>query len=136
MIDSLSSWFEHPALAVGGVAFSVLAVVASLLLVPRYLARLPSDFLTEQRPTQHASLAARVARNLLGVVLVLLGLLMLLLPGQGLLTLLVGVLLLDIPGKHALFQRVLGRPKVLSLVNKLRARHQVEPLRAIAPRAG
>lgn len=128
MIDSLSSWFEHPALAVCGVAFSVLAVVASLLLVPRYLARLPSDFLTEHRPTQHASLAARVARNLLGVVLVLLGLLMLLLPGQGLLTLLVGVLLLDIPGKHALFQRVLGRPKILSAVNKLRARHHVEPM--------
>lgn len=130
MIDTLSSWFSHPAVALGLGIFSVLAVVASLLLVPRYLARLPSDFLTEHRHAPQASPVLRVARNLLGVVLMLLGVLMLILPGQGLLTLLAGVLLLDIPGKHALLQRVLGRPKILGAVNKLRARHHAAPLAA------
>jgi hypothetical protein len=73
-------------------------------------------------------MAWRVARNLLGVVLVLLGVLMLVLPGQGILTLLVGVLLVDFPGKHKLVQRLLSRPKVLGIVNKLRTHRGSPPL--------
>jgi hypothetical protein len=69
-----------------------------------------------------------VLRNLLGVLLVLLGIAMLLLPGQGLLTLLVGLLLIDFPGKHQLVVRLLTRPKVLSVVNKLRAHRGAAPL--------
>jgi UPF0716 family protein affecting phage T7 exclusion len=105
----------------------VLAVVASVLLVPRYLASLPPDYLHGTR-RDGASMPVKVLRNLLGVVLVILGIAMLLLPGQGLLTLLVGLLLVDFPGKQQLIRRVLGRPKILSLVNKLRARHHVTPL--------
>jgi hypothetical protein len=62
------------------------------------------------------------------VLLVLLGVAMLLLPGQGLITLMVGVLLVDFPGKQRLVQRVLGRPKVLSAVNKLRVKRGSPPL--------
>lgn len=130
MIDAVESLLSHPAVAVGLAVFSVLAVLASLLLVPRYLAKLPRDFLINEAPAAHRAMLLRVLRNLFGVVLVVLGVLMLLLPGQGLLTLLVGLLLVDIPGKHALLQRVLGRPKVLGAVNKLRARHHAEPLAA------
>jgi hypothetical protein len=77
----------------------------------------------------HAPLWLRVLRNALGVLLVLLGLAMLVLPGQGLLTLAVGLMLVDFPGKHQLVVKLLSRPKVLGVVNKLRARHQAEPLR-------
>jgi hypothetical protein len=129
MPSDVSSWFSHPALLWGLGCFSVLAVLASLLLVPRYLASLPPDYLRGKR-RDGASLPFKVARNALGVVLVLLGIAMLVLPGQGLLTLLVGLLLLDFPGKQKLIRRVLARPKVLSLVNKLRARHHVAPLQA------
>jgi hypothetical protein len=37
-MDALESWFEHPALLWGLGGFSVLAVVGSIVLVPRYLA--------------------------------------------------------------------------------------------------
>jgi hypothetical protein len=126
-MDALESWFEHPALLWGLGGFSVLAVVGSIVLVPRYLAKLPPDFLTAGDHEQH-SLAWRVVRNGLGVLLVLLGVAMLLLPGQGLITLMVGVLLVDFPGKQRLVQRVLGRPKVLSAVNKLRVKRGSPPL--------
>jgi hypothetical protein len=128
MIDALESLLSHPAVAVGLAVFSVVAVLASLLLVPRYLATLPRDFLLKDGQTEQHSVLLRVLRNLFGVLLVVLGVLMLILPGQGLLTLLVGVLLVDIPGKHALLRRVLARPKILGAVNKLRARHHAEPL--------
>jgi hypothetical protein len=127
MIHTLSSWLSQPAVDWGLALFSVLAVLASLVLVPRYLATLPRDYLRNARPVRH-SLALRILRNVLGVVLMLLGLAMLILPGQGLLTLLVGALLVDFPRKHALVVRLLGRPKVLAVVNKLRARRQAGPL--------
>ena len=128
MGHTLSSWLSHPVVDVCLVVFSVVAVVASLVLVPRFFAKLPADYLRAQAPPAHASMAVRILRNLLGIALVVLGVAMLLLPGQGLLTLLVGVLLVDFPGKHRLVVRALSRPKVLAIVNKLRAHRGSPPL--------
>jgi len=128
MLRTLSSWLSHPSVEWGLAIFSLLAVLASVVLVPRFLAKLPRRYLEAgQAPAQH-SIPLRILRNVLGTLLVLLGVAMLLLPGQGLLTLLVGVLLVDFPGKHAFVVRVLSRPKVLAIVNKLRARHGAAPL--------
>jgi hypothetical protein len=128
MIHTLLSWLEAPAVEWGLAAFSILAVLASVLLVPRFLASLPADYLTASGHGSSGSMPKRVLKNLLGVVLVLLGVAMLLLPGQGLLTLLVGLLLVDFPGKRQVVVRLLSRPKVLSLVNRLRARRHSPPL--------
>lgn len=121
-------WLSHPGVIWGLGIFSLVAVLASVLLVPRFLAKLPRDYLRGTEQLQTHSMLLRILKNVLGVVLALLGVAMLVLPGQGLLTLLVGVLLVDFPGKHALVVRLLSRPKVLSIVNKLRARHGAGPL--------
>ncbi|HYQ18516.1 MAG TPA: PGPGW domain-containing protein [Polyangiaceae bacterium] len=128
MVSELISWFKNPLVEWGLGIFSVLAIVASVVLVPRFLASLPTDYLRAQWHAPPHSLLLRVARNALGVVLVLLGIAMLLLPGQGLLTLLVGLLLVDFPGKHQLVTKLLSRPKVLAVVNKLRAHKNAAPL--------
>jgi hypothetical protein len=128
MIHALSSWLSNPTVEWGLAAFSILAVLASVVLVPRFLASLPADYLRSREHGSGHSLPLRVLRNLLGAVLVLLGVVMLVLPGQGVLTLLVGVLLVDIPGKHALVVKTLSRPKVLAIVNKLRAHRHTPPL--------
>jgi hypothetical protein len=128
MPDAISSWFSHPGVLWGVGCFSVVAVVASIVLVPRYVARLPPDYLRTGDRHQSRSVALRVARNALGALLVLLGIAMLLLPGQGIITLIVGLLLVDFPGKQKLIRKVLGRPKVLEAVNKLRARHSAPPM--------
>jgi hypothetical protein len=126
MFQTLSGWLSEPWVAWSLGFFS--AVLASVLLVPRFLAQLPSDYLHDGPPREHHSFALRILRMVLGAVLVLLGVAMLVLPGQGVLTLLVGVMLIDLPGQHALVVRLLRRPKVLTLVNKLRTRHGAWPL--------
>jgi hypothetical protein len=70
------------------------------------------------------------AKNLLGLVLVFAGIIMSLpgVPGQGVLTILLGIMLLDFPGKRALETRIVGRPRVNSAVNALRARFGKPPL--------
>jgi hypothetical protein len=128
-MDALESWFDHPAVLWGVGIFSVLAVVGTIVLVPRYLAKLPPNYL-KAGDQEHHSVAWRIARNVLGVLLVLMGVAMLLLPGQGLITLMVGVLLVDFPGKQRLVQRVLGRPKILKAVNKMRSKRGSPPLQA------
>lgn len=70
------------------------------------------------------------AKNLLGLVLVGLGIVMSLpgVPGQGVLTILLGIMLLDFPGKRRLEQKIVSRPKVLRSINRLRARFDKPPL--------
>ena len=73
---------------------------------------------------------AVILKNLLGVFLILLGILLSLpgVPGQGILTILLGLIMLDIPGKRPLEARIIKRPTVLSAVNRLRARFGKAPL--------
>jgi hypothetical protein len=54
---------------------------------------------------------------------------MLLLPGQGLLTILVGILITEFPGKYRLARWIITRRRVLSAINWLRKRAGREPLR-------
>jgi hypothetical protein len=60
-------------------------------------------------------------KNVLGVGLVVLGLLLSLpgIPGQGLLTMFIGIVLLDLPGKRALERRVISRPAILRACNRV-----------------
>jgi UPF0716 family protein affecting phage T7 exclusion len=73
---------------------------------------------------------ARSGKNLLGVLLVVVGAILALpgVPGQGLLTILVGLLLLDLPGKRRIERRMVGRPRILRMINRLRKRFGRSPL--------
>lgn len=70
----------------------------------------------------------RIAKNMLGVLLAVAGLAMLILPGQGVLTLLAAFVLLDLPGKRNAERRLLNSPRLLRPINKLRARFDKPPL--------
>lgn len=73
---------------------------------------------------------AFVLKNLLGVFLILLGILLSLpgVPGQGLLTILLGLIMLDIPGKRPLEAKIIKRPAIRKAINDLRARFNKPPL--------
>jgi hypothetical protein len=73
---------------------------------------------------------AVILKNILGVILILIGLALSLpgVPGQGLLTILLGLIMLDIPGKRPLEARIIKRPTILAAINKLRAKYNKPPL--------
>ena len=89
---------------------SVLLFVASLIVVPIVVSRIPHDYFAHQRRPQSAwankHFAVRavrvVAKNTVGILLLFIGIAMLLLPGQGLLSIVMGVILLDFPRKFRL----------------------------------
>lgn len=138
MIDSTLTWIDaHPGLTVGLAGLSVLTFVGSLLALPFLVARLPEDYFSDTR--RHPSrlrrfhplvyLGLRLLKNLVGWVLILAGLVMLVLPGQGLLTILLGLILSDFPGKFALERRLAANPRILAGINWLRRRGGHPPLR-------
>ena len=73
---------------------------------------------------------AVIAKNVAGVFLIILGIVLSLpgVPGQGILTILLGLIFLDIPGKRPLEARIIQRPAVLGAINNLRARYNKPPL--------
>lgn len=110
---------DHPEVLTWLGAASVVTFVAGLFLVPWLVVRLPADrFLVDPRatpagPRRHVALRVlfHVAHNLLGGVLVLAGIAMLVLPGQGILTILLGLSLLDLPGRQRLELALVSRPR-------------------------
>ena len=69
-----------------------------------------------------------VAKNVVGIVFVVVGLVLLLLPGQGLLMILIGLLLMDFSGKRRLERRIVARPAILKAMNAMRRRRGHPPL--------
>ncbi|HKO91213.1 MAG TPA: hypothetical protein VJU61_08675, partial [Polyangiaceae bacterium] len=92
---------------------------------------LPADYLVTSQAwprVQGWAFVGRVLRNLLALLVLLIGVLLLVLPGQGLLTILAGCLLLDAPGKRRLELRLMQNPRVLAALNRLRRRRGRPPL--------
>ena len=115
---------------------SVATFFGTLLLVPVILIRLPSDYFSYQRrksrvQVRHPVVAVLMAvfKNLLGLIFVVAGIVMLVLPGQGILTILVGLMLLDFPGKYRAEQLVVSRASVLRSINWIRTKAHKPPLR-------
>lgn len=104
---------------------------ASLAIVSVVLVKLPATYFKKSHNRKvlanHPPIIrglAIIGKNLLGVVLVVVGVLLSLpgVPGQGVLTILLGVMLLDFPGKPRFEHWIVSRPKVLHAINKLRHR--------------
>ncbi len=131
----LWSWLQgNSSLLVWLFGLSIGSLVVTALLLPVVVRRLPPDYFVATRrdlAAQRSPLqwAGHLAKNALGALFVLAGLAMLVLPGQGLLTILIGLLLVDFPGKRALERRFVRRRGVLEFLNRMRARHGRPPLR-------
>ena len=114
---------------------SIVSFVASVIAIPWILIRLPRDYFCEHHPRTWLKdhhpvlrLIALVLKNLVGSILLLGGIAMLVLPGQGLLTMLIGVSLMDFPGKRTIERKLVSRPVILETINRVRQRFDRPPL--------
>jgi Putative transmembrane protein (PGPGW) len=117
-IQSLLTWLAGLSLA---------TFLLSLLLIPFIVNRLSADcFLLLNQPKASktqltaAALCFLVLRNLFGMFLLLAGISMLFLPGQGILTMLLGILLLSFPGKQRFIIYLINFPGVRQGLDWLR----------------
>lgn len=128
------TWWQTFLLSFG---IFVVSFVVSLIASVWVMIKLPADYFAnhadqEWWPDQHPVLRwlLRIVKNLLGYLLIVLGVLLSLpgVPGQGILTILIGVMLLDFPGKRRLERWLVRRPAVFRAINRIRARFDKPPL--------
>ncbi len=114
-----------------GVLIFIVTFSISLAIVSVIMVKIPADYFKLDRPRdlwagRHPAVRVlgMLGKNVLGVLLVALGVVMSLpgVPGQGVLTILLGIMLLDFPGKRRLEHKLVSRPQVLKAINKLRHR--------------
>ena len=118
----------HAAFTTVMLVISLVVLIASVWIVHSFLVSIPPDYFAwEHKPLERwrnlhpvFRWTLLVAKNLVGTLLILAGLVMLITPGQGVLTLLLGITLVDIPGKRALERR--------KCINRLRSRAGQAPL--------
>ncbi|RLE34573.1 hypothetical protein DRJ24_03730 [Candidatus Acetothermia bacterium] len=115
---------------------SLLVLAVAIPLVPIIAVRIPADYFSssERRPrsgwirSPFLRLPVLLVKNLLGYAFIAAGLIMLVTPGQGLITLLIGSALADYPGKSRFQRWLLRRRGVIGSINWLRRRAGKEPL--------
>ena len=137
-INSLILWFsDHPGVLIGLGASSILIFIISILGISWFVAQIPEDYFLsskrkpskwkEQKPILR--LAVLFGKNIIGLSLIIGGLLMLVLPGQGLLTIVTGLLLINYPGKYKLEQKLVAIPSVFRALNWIRVKANKPPLK-------
>lgn len=137
MIDSITqliAFLKEPAVIGWLVAGSVLYLLALLLFMPFVAAKIPQDYFSSYDKKPYAPqnlivyLLYKILKNLIGAVFVLVGLILLLTPGQGILGILIGSLMLDYPGKYHFQRWLIAKKPVLNGLNWLRKKGGAEPL--------
>ncbi len=120
-------------LVISGGSFCVF--IGCLAGLPVIVGRLPENFFLEPGRPWYRFLApllytaVLVVKNILGVFLILLGIVMLFAPGQGLLTLAVGLALINFPGKRRLVFKLLSIERLRWILNWIRRKKGVAEFR-------
>ena len=109
------------------VSVSIASFIISILFCTLVIAYLPPDYFVPNRQVNRIKhpvlrIGLKCLKNLFAVVLVIVGLIQIPLPGQGVLTVLIGIIISDVPGKRKLERRIISSSAVLATANSIRSR--------------
>jgi hypothetical protein len=111
-------------------ALSIVVLIAVVATLPPTLLQARDSCMVGASAHPVLHWARRVGKNLIGLLVIAIGLLLALpgVPGPGLPIALLGIVLVDFPGKRRLVQKLLRAPKVMDRINALRVRLGKPPL--------
>ena len=106
--------------------------VGSLLLTPFLLGKIPQDYFihTNQHKVEIEHLGHLIIviiRTLIGFVLIIAGIIMLVTPGQGIISILLGLFLMEFPGKRKLELKLINHEPTFKALNWLRGKAGKDP---------
>ena len=128
-LSTVLLWAQtHPLVVTGMLVVSLLLAGVYAIVIFMAIARMDADYFMRSEAARDSWryrytglwLVIRVIKNLLGVLLVL--------PGQGILTILIGISLLEFPGKRRLELAIVKRPSIRRAIDRIRERSGTEPL--------
>lgn len=120
---------------------SLVTFFGTLVLVPWLIIKLPEDyFVSTRRPVSYfkrlhplVHYLVIIIKNMIGILLILSGIVMLVIPGQGLLTILFGVFLMDFSGKYHLERKLIQQKKIRESINWIRLRANKPKIQTFEP---
>lgn len=115
-------------------ALSLATFFTSIILIPILVARLPRNYFHKDYSHKHTlakrftlwQAFRRLMRNIIGGILLLAGIAMLFLPGQGLITIIIGIALMDFPYKKQLIYSLTRSKTVQRSLDWLRRKAKKE----------
>jgi hypothetical protein len=118
-ISQLSKDYSEYFIQVG--VISAIVFVVSLLLTPFLLGKMPVDYFTfKNQYKNNRNFLITTVKNLAGIVLLLAGVIMLVTPGQGVISILLGLFLMEFPGKRKLELKLINNNATFKTLNWLR----------------
>jgi archaellum biogenesis protein FlaJ (TadC family) len=111
---------------------SFVVFVSSLLLTPFLLGKIPQDYFvhTNQQKVEIKHLGHLIiviSRTIVGFVLLIAGIIMLVTPGQGIISILLGLFLMEFPGKRKLELKLINHEPTFKALNWLRGKANKDP---------
>ena len=129
--NSMGIWLmSYSSILIGLGTLSISILIFSIMAMGWFIAQIPEDyFIHDKRQGNHwnkysskARIAIVIFKNIFGGIMLIGGLFLLILPGQGLLTMIIGLLLIDYPGKFKLEQKIISIPSIFKGLNWFRAK--------------
>ena len=126
-MEAFSYFLQNNQIFVYISGFSTILFLLSLLGLSWLISMIPYNYFVDEKRVSFIKmknplrwLLIMILKNAIGLALILCGILMLILPGQGVLTIITGLIFLDYPGKFR-FERLLVKNKlILNSMNWIR----------------
>ena len=113
-------------------SLSIFILIISVFMMVVIISFLPEDYFKSENRNlisrvQNSrypllKLLVLITKNFFGILLLLSGILMLVLPGQGILTIITGLVFIDYPGKYKFERKLLRQKGVINSINWIRSR--------------
>ena len=130
-LNFMTEWLaSYSSILIGIGGLSILILIVSIIGLGWFISQIPEDyFIHEKRQADNwdkysseTRVVIIIVKNVIGIVMLISGFLLLILPGQGILTMIIGVLLIDYPGKFKLEQKIISITSVFRGINWFRAK--------------
>ena len=135
LLNSLLEVFEaYRSLIIWFGSISLFIFLFSLLTIKWLVALIPEDYFINKRVSKIRSINPLlwyiflIIKNIIGYSLILGGIMMLVLPGQGIFTIIIGLMLSNYPGKYSIERRFIAIPSILKSINWLRRKSNKPPI--------
>ena len=127
-LSSILSWLAISSLFI--FFFSILAINFVIKIIPvDYFDSTKRELSPFKTSSPIIWLIFFIIKNITGYLLILGGILMLVLPGQGLLTILLGLIFSDYPGKYKLEKKLITIKPLYRYINWVRKKSDIEPIK-------
>ena len=116
-------------------SISLFVFLFSLLTIKWLVSLIPEDYFINKKDSKIKTnniliwYIVLIFKNLIGYSLILGGIMMLVLPGQGLFTIIIGLMMSNYPGKYSIEKKFIAIPTILKSINWLRRKSNKPPIR-------